>query len=446
MIAVLAAILGAGVGNSLDPYDASDPGSQSARAIAEIEAVSGMEPSAGLLALVRAPGGVYRPAIRAKVRQIERVMRADHAVGRANSYLDRDGRALVSRQATMTVVSAQLRRGSAKGHQDAAKVLAARLQGLPGVTLGGTDVSFAEGNQTVQRNLRRAELFALPILMILLLLFFRGVVAALLPLTLGGMAILLTDLALRVASGLTSISVFTLSLVSALGLGLAIDYSLLIVSRFREELAGGEADVAAALRCTMLSAGRTVCFSSMTVAAALASLLVFPQPYFRSMGLGGAIVVLLSSASALLVLPALLALLGDRVNALAPAWLQRSGRASARATKEGYWYRLARAVMRRPVLVAAAVSAVMIALALPFATIAFTTTGNNSLPRGASARDVNETMVRSFATVPSQTVPILARGARPDQLSRYRTQLGHLADVAEVSAPSASRGRFRCSR
>ena len=435
VIAVVAAVLGAGVGNRLDPYDAGDPGSQSAEAVAEIERVSGMEPSAGLLALVRAPGGVYRPAIRAKVRRIERVMRADPAVGRASSYLDRDGRALVSRRGTMTVVAAQFRRATEKSHQDSAKALAARLQGISGVTLGGTDVSFAEGNQLVQQDLRRAELIALPILMVLLLLFFRGVVAALLPLMLGGMAILLTDFALRIASGLTSISVFTLSLVSALGLGLAIDYSLLIVSRFREELDARPDDVPAALRQTMLTAGRTVCFSSMTVAAALASLLVVPQPYFRSMGLGGALVVLMTSASALLVLPALLALLGHRVNALAPAWLQRSARASARPAREGYWYRLARAVMRRPVLVALAVSSLMIALALPFATIRLTSTGNNSLPRGASARDVNETMVHNFATVPSQTVPILTRGARPGQLSRYRTQLGHLADVAAVTAP-----------
>lgn len=435
VIAVLAAILGAGVGNRLDPYDSGDPGSQSAKAAAEIERVSGIEPNAGVLALVRAPGGVYRPAIRAKVRRIETVMRADPAVGRASSYLDGDRRALVSRRGTMTVVAAQLRRASEKSHQDAAKALAARLQGIPGVRLGGADVSFAEGNQTVQQDLRRSELIALPILMVLLLLFFRGVVAALLPLTLGGMAILLTDFALRIASGLTSISVFTLSLVSALGLGLAIDYSLLIVSRFREELIARPDDVPAALRQTMLSAGRTVCFSSMTVAAALASLLVFPQPYFRSMGLGGALVVLLSSASALLVLPALLALLGDRVNALAPAWLQRSARAGARAAREGYWYRLARAVMRRPMLVALAVSSLMIALALPFATIRLTTTGSNSLPRSTSARQVSETMIHSFATDPSRTVTILTRGARESQLSRYRARLGRLTDVASVAAP-----------
>ena len=325
-LAAVAGVLGAGVGNRLDPYEAAGAATPSATAAQRIERATGLELGAGVLALVRAPAGVYTRTGRVRVRQIEDVIAADPDVGRVRSFLDGGGeaRALVSRGATMTYLAVWFRAGSSKQHQEAAKGLAGRLREIPGLTLGGSDFAFVWGGETAQRDLRRAQLIALPILLVLLLVFFRGVVAGLLPLALGGLSILLTELALRLAGGVTSISVFTLSLVSALGLGLAIDYSLLIVSRYREELAATPGDPPAALHRTMASAGRTVCFSAGTVAATLAALLVFPQPYFFSMGLGGALVVLLTCAAAIVVLPAMLALLGHRVNALAPAWLQAS--------------------------------------------------------------------------------------------------------------------------
>ena len=162
-----------------------------------------------------------------------------------------------------------------------------------------------------------AEMFAFPILFVLSLLFFRSVVASLLPLMIGAMAIVGTFLLLRVASELTSVSIFALNLTTGLGLGLAIDYSLFIVSRYREEIAksgpGPEA-----MRRVMTTAGRTVFFSSLTVAAAIASLTIFPQRFLYSMGLGGSLVALLAATVALTVLPAVLTLLGTRVNSLAP--------------------------------------------------------------------------------------------------------------------------------
>jgi uncharacterized membrane protein YdfJ with MMPL/SSD domain len=437
-LAAVAAVLGAGVGKRLDPYEAAGAATPSAAAAQKIERATGLELGAGVLALVRAPAGVYTRAGRALVRRIERAIAVDPEVGRVRSFLDGgdEARALVSRDATMTYLAVWLRRGSAKHHQQAAEDLSGRLRHIPGLTLGGTDLAFVWGDETVQHDLRRAQLIALPILLVLLLVFFRGVVAGLLPLALGGLSILLTELALRLASGVTSISVFTLSLVSALGLGLAIDYSLLIVSRYREELAATPGDPPAALHRTMASAGRTVCFSAATVAATLAALLVFPQPYFFSMGLGGALVVLLTCAAAVLVLPAMLALLGHRVNALAPAWLQASDtHRTPKSAEEGRWYRLAKLVMRRPVPVALVAATVLLVLASPVLGIALTTSTASTLPRTASPRQVGDALRRDFPTGLSQNVLILATGAHGHALGRYRAQLQRLADVASLAPP-----------
>ena len=167
----------------------------------------------------------------------------------------------------------------------------------------------------------------------------------------GGLAIVGTFLILRIASEFGSISIFALNLTTALGLGLAIDYSLFIVSRYREEIAKDGPGLAA-MRRVLATAGRTVFFSSLTVAAALASLLVFPQRFLYSMGLGGALVALFAALISLTVLPAVLTLLGTRVNALAPRFLQRRAEADTRPDESGFWYRLSRFVMRRPVPVA----------------------------------------------------------------------------------------------
>ena len=170
--------------------------------------------------------------------------------------------------------------------QDVGEELVAALEGEEGVRVGGNAVAQQQVNEKVESDLQRAELIAFPILFLLSLLFFRSLVAAALPLLIGALAIVSTLLLLTVASQLTSVSIFALNLVTGLGLGLAIDYSLFVVSRYREELARSGPGWSA-LRRTMATAGRTVLFSSLTVAAALAALTVFPQNFLRSMGIGG---------------------------------------------------------------------------------------------------------------------------------------------------------------
>jgi RND superfamily putative drug exporter len=290
----------------------------------------------------------------------------------------------------------------------------------------------------VESDLRRAEMIAFPLLFLLSLLFFRSLVAALLPLVVGLLAIVSTFLMLRVVNELTDVSIFAINLVTGLGLGLAIDYSLFIVSRYREEIARSGPGLEA-MRRTLATAGRTVFFSSLTVAGALASLLVFPQNFLHSMGLGGSLVALIAAAIALLVLPAILALLGARVNSLTPAFLKRRAEADARPATGGFWYRLSRFVMRAPARVAAVTAALLIALGIPFLSIEFTSVDAQVLPSDTSARQVDDVMRSEFP--PFRDTPItLAITGDESEAKNVASRAGELDGVAAVQDPTRLEG------
>jgi uncharacterized membrane protein YdfJ with MMPL/SSD domain len=321
--AVAAGALGGSVANSLHPYGSDDPATDSVKAKEKLAAETGLEPGVGLVALVDTPAGPSAPSSRAKVERVARIVSADPAVGRVQTLYATHDRDLVSKSGRAQYAAVNFKPLSDREQQDAAKRIDDRLAGVSGVRLGGFAAAAQDINHIVEHDLRRAELIAFPLLFLLSLLFFRSLVAAALPLLVGGLAIVGTFLVLRLANELTDISIFALNLTTALGLGLAIDYSLFVVARYREEIARAGPGFEA-VRRTLFTAGRTVLFSSLTVAAALASLTVFPQRFLYSMGIGGALVALLAATVALVVLPAVLALLGERVNALSPAWLQRA--------------------------------------------------------------------------------------------------------------------------
>ena len=272
------------------------------------------------------------------------------------------------------------------------------------------------------------------------LLFFRSLVAALLPLLVGGLSIVGTLVMLRVASEFGSISIFALNLVTGLGLGLAIDYSLFIVSRYREEIAKTGPGLAA-MRRTMATAGRTVLFSSLTVAGALASLLVFPQRFLYSMGVGGSLVALIAAAIALVVLPAILALLGQRVNSLTPPFLRRRAESDARPATEGFWYRLSQLVMRFPGRIAAASAALLIALGIPFLSIEFTSVDAQVLPKSTTARQVDDTLRADFPPFRDQPITLELSDADGATAERAAAEVERIPGVAEVRPPVALDGR-----
>jgi uncharacterized membrane protein YdfJ with MMPL/SSD domain len=430
LVVVAAAAAGASVADRLDPYAAEDPGTESVRADDLLER-AGVGAGVDVVALLDTPGGVSSPQARARVAEVARELRADPDVAGVVTF-EQGGRALAARDGRSTYVAASLRPGA--DENDVGERVIDRFEGRPGVTLGGFAVASPQVNEQVSEDLARAELLAFPLLFLLSFLFFRSVVAALLPLMVGGMAIALTFFGLRVGSELGSISVFALNVTTGLGLGLAIDYSLFIVSRYREELAkvgpGAEA-----IRRTLATAGRTVLFSSLTVAAALGSLLIFPQRFLYSMGIGGMMVAVLAGAVALLVLPAVLALLGTRVNALAPRRLQRAAEADARPAQSGAWYRLSRAIMRRPGTIAVTSAAVLIAMGIPFLGIKLTAVDASVLPPSSSARQVDIALKRDFDVRRTTPITLVARTEPGPALDRYLDQVRDVPGVLQVSPP-----------
>jgi RND superfamily putative drug exporter len=352
-----------------------------------------------------------------------------------SSFLTTGSRDFISRDGHSTYVSVALQTTDDGDRQDAAGRIADSLDGRPGIVVGGPALAERQVNKQVERDLRTAELYAFPLLFLLSLLFFRSLVAALLPLMVGGLAIVGTFLMLRVAGEVASISIFALNVATGLGLGLAIDYSLFIVSRYREEIArtGPGLD---ALRRTIATAGRTVLFSSLTVAGALASLLVFPQRFLYSMGIAGFFVALIAAAISLTVLPAVLALLGRRVDSLAPAFLARRADHDARPARSGFWYRLAHLVMRFPGRIATGAALLLIAVGLPFLGIRFTDVDAQVLPKSASARQVDDALRTNFA--PYRDTPItlsVTGGAR--EATRVADEAARLPLVAAVRPPHA---------
>ena len=427
--ALLAVAFGGSVAQRLDPYGAEDPSTEVAKA-QEAAQAGGVRAGVNVVALMRTPEGARSAAGQDKVAEVARVLRADRDVGRVATFRE-GGPRLVSRDGRSTYLAVTLRPGEDTQDEAIAQRLERTAGGLPDVTLGGRAVAEPQVNEQVSEDLARAELLAFPILALLSFLFFRSLVASLLPLMVGGLSIVLTLAGLRLASEFGSVSVFALNLVTGLGLGLAIDYSLFIVSRYREELEK-VGPGAQAMRRTLATAGRTVLFSSITVTAALASLLVFPQRFLYSMGLGGMMVSIIAATVALTVLPAVLALLGPRVNALAPKRLQRAREDEARGTRSGFWYRLSRAVMKRPARTAIASAAVLIALGVPFLGINFTSVDASVLPETASARQVDDAIKRDFPPAQNAPIAVVAQAALGPELERYAKRLGELRGVEAV--------------
>jgi RND superfamily putative drug exporter len=436
VFAILAGALGGSVAKRLDPYGAEDPSTESVKAQNQLEEAGYRFPD--VVALVEdAP--VARPATRARVEALEREVRRNPEVDRVVGYYDTRSRSFVSEDGGSTYFVVTLKPTGDKETQDVGGEIADSLAGHLGVTVGGTAVAQEQVNNQVEKDLQHAELLAFPLLFLLSLLFFRSLVASVLPLLIGGLAIVGTFLILRVASEFASISVFALNLTTALGLGLAIDYSLFVVSRYREEIAR-TGPGAAAMRRVLATSGRTVFFSALTVSAALASLLVFPQRFLYSMGLGGALVALFAALISLTVLPAILTLLGERVNAGAPAFLKRRADRDARPAESGFWYRLSRFVMRRPIPVATLSAGFLILLGLPFLGIKFDTISPTVLPKSASARIAYERISTEFPPYRETPIVVSYAGGTPAGAHAFAAEMARVDGVAAVTPPQRLEG------
>jgi RND superfamily putative drug exporter len=428
---LLAAAIGGSVADRLDPYGADDPNTETVQARERLQD-AGLRVPAVIAVVEDAP--VAAPATRQRVERLEKEVAARPDVASVSGYYDTGSRAFVSKDGQSTYFAVALKATEDKELQEAGDEIAGQLSAHPGVVVGGFAVAQEQVNKQVEEDLKKAEMLAFPLLFLLSLLFFRSLVASVLPLMIGGLAIVGTFLILRVASEFGSISIFALNLTTALGLGLAIDYSLFIVSRYREEIAKSGPGLEA-MRRVFATAGRTVFFSSLTVAAALASLLVFPQRFLYSMGLGGALVALFAALISLTVLPAVLTLLGSRVNAGAPKFLQRRAEADARPAQTGFWYRLSRFVMRRPLPVATLSALFLILLGLPFLQIKFNTVDPTVLPESASARQAYDTVSERFPPYHETPIWIDVEGGGPKAAARFAKEVRGVDGVAEVAPP-----------
>ena len=345
-----------------------------------------------------------------------------------------------------TYVALQLAGGSDSARLDTY----AKVQGdlaAPGLTsrVGGQVPTYSAINKEVKSDIGRAEAISLPVLLVLLLVIFGSLAAASLPLAIGGIGILGSFAALRLLTLVTGVSIYSINITTILGLGLAIDYGLFMVSRFREELHRQPATEDAVAR-TVATAGRTVAVSGVTVAVALAGLMLFPETFLRSMGYGGVATVVVDMLAALTVMPALLAVLGPRVNALRirrTAFSPASGGIRGvvppgqHSEQSGGWYRLATSVMRRPAVYAVVIVVALLALAAPFRHITWGGTDARSLPAGAPARVVTEALNRDFPGNPASPVEVLTKldgpATAPAQhaaLTQYLQRLQHIHGVS----------------
>ena len=300
------------------------------------------------------------------------------------------------------------------------------------VGIGGAAEVFRAISEQAKSDLAKAEALSLPATLVLLLVVFGGVIAAGLPLVVAALAVVGTLLVLRLFTAVTDVSIFALNLTTAMGLGLAIDYSLFIVSRYREELRGGR-DTEAALLRTMQTAGRTIVFSAFTVAVSLASLLVFPMAYLRSFAYAGTGVVALVGVGAVIVLPALLAVLGPRIDRFSLRHKPPT------PVGQGVWHRVAVAVMRHPLPVTVAVVALLLLLGAPFRHIELGLPDDRVLTESAPVRQVNDELRRLFDNNEAGALPVVAVGrvdieGQADEITDYATRLSEVDRVARVDA------------
>ncbi|MFJ2848364.1 MMPL family transporter [Streptomyces rubiginosohelvolus] len=458
VITALAVFAGSGVADRMGSGGWQAPDAESTYAT-EVLAREFPASQPNLLLLVDSgSAGVDDPAVAAEAARLAERLKAEPGISGVGSYWETASPALRSEDGREAIIAARIG-GDEKTAGETLDRLAPAFAGERGpvtVSLGGPVAVQHEMQTIIQEDLLRAELIALPVTLVLLVMVFGSAVAAMLPLAVGIVAILGTNAVLRGLTEFTDVSVFAMNLTTALGLGLAIDYALFIVRRFREELATG-ADTRTAVGTTLRTAGRTVLFSALTVAVSLSAMLVFPQYFLRSFAYAGIAVVLLAAAAALILLPAALVLLGPRINSLDLRRLLRRrkktatagadpagaaaggpGAGSADASPGRGWAWLGALVMRRAPVFAIVTTVGLLLLGLPFLGVKFGTADDRQLPASAESRVVQEHIRDGFPGSPGGGLEVLVegQGSRADHAD-LKARIEQLPGVLRVEGPVA---------
>ncbi len=452
LLMVGAAVFGVPVAKSLSAGGFSDPSAESSRA-AQMLDDKFERPGMQLIISVTAPDDAYGPAARAAGLDIvDRLVKSQDAKAVVSPWTSPP-------QATAGLISADLKTGlivagisgDEKEASGRAQVLVNDLErsvipAHPDVTIlaGGSAMVFAQIISQTERDVLVMESIAVPISFVVLVWVFGGLLAAALPLAVGGLAIVGSLSVLRLIATTTDVSIFALNLSTALGLALAIDYTLLIVSRYRDEIADG-ADRDKALLRTMQTAGRTVVFSATTVALSLVAMVLFPMYFLKSFAYAGIATVVLCALAALVVTPAAIVLLGPRIDSLdVRRGLRRllgRGERPPKPARQLFWYRWTKSVMRRAVVIALAGSAVLLVLGLPFLGVKWGFPDDRVLPGSAPAHQVGDQVRRDFTSNDASAVIIVipdSVGLAPADVERYAAQLSSVAGVVAVSAPTGT--------
>lgn len=448
LIMVAAAIFGIPVATSLSAGGFQDPNaesSQATRLLTDRFDQGDMQ----MLVTVTAPDGANGPGATAVARSIvDRLERSPHVatVTSAQTVPPSAAAELISRDGKSALIVAGIT-GGENDAQKYAKTLSDDIgAGRAGVTVrtGGIAMVYAQINEQSQRDLLLMESIAIPLSFLVLVWVFGGLVAAALPMAVGGLAIVGSMSVLRLITFSTDVSIFALNLSTALGLALAIDYTLLIISRYRDELAEGVPREKALIR-TMSTAGRTVLFSATTVALSMAAMLLFPMYFLKSFAYAGITTVGFGAAAALIVTPAAIWLLGDRLGALdVRSSIRRVTHRPAPARKpveQVFWYRSTKAVMRHAVPIGLAVVVLLLALGAPFLSVKWGFPDDRVLPTSASAHQVGDQLRDDFVDNSATAVTVVvpnADGLTDDAIARYAAALSRVPDVSSVASPMGS--------
>ncbi len=448
LLAVVTAVFGIPVASHLSAGGFQDPGSESARA-AHLLSEKFDQTDQQLLFTVSDPAGATSAAASAVGSDIvARLMASPNVLGVTSPWTSPPAAAaeLISTDGTTGLVVATMDGGENKAQVYAAP-LAEQLAGTrDGVTVlaGGSALIYKQINDQTKADLLRMEIIAVPLSFLVLVWVFGGLVASALPMIVGLMAILGAMSVLRLLTGFTDVSIFALNITTALGLALAIDYTLLIVSRYRDEVASGETREAALVR-TLCTAGRTVLFSAMTVALSLSALLIFPMYFLKSFAYSGVATVAFAAAAAVVVTPALIVVLGERIDALdmrrLARRLLRRPEPVEKPVEQLFWYRSTKFVMGRAVPIGAAIIALLVLLGAPFLRIQFGGPDDRVLPKTASAHQVGDQLRDDFGSNFANGLLIVvpdAAGVSDAELNRYAASLSRVADVTLVSAPGGT--------
>jgi putative drug exporter of the RND superfamily len=411
VIIAIAAPLGGSVREHLKPRGFDVAGSDSAVARESIARAAGIDPANSVLALVRLDAPVTAATSQQTIDAVESKLRSDPAVVAVLDWRSAHNPAMLARDGRSTYLIAAVRPLDDEQQEEAGKRLLTAFDNDPQVRLGGNPVANHEISTTIEDDLRRAELLAVPLIVLLSFFIFRGFIASLLAPLAGGITVIVSSFLLRELASVTSLSIYALNLVTGLSIGLSIDWSLLLLSRYREERAR-TSDLQLALRRALTRSGHTILFSAAIVAASMASLLVFPLRFLQSMGYGGLIVSVVAMLTAVVVLPVVLRLLGPRVDALTlPRW--RDPQRLAQPTP--FWRGIGRLATERAVPVATVVIVLLLAVASPVFRVHWTTVDASSLPTHAQAYQADQAINHSNDFVPNAGAPLYLALKAPAQ-------------------------------